>query len=255
MTILPPPRSRRCLQSPPLERVVRVDVWSDVVCPWCYIGKRRLEAALERFPHRDGVEVVFHSFELDPSAPRDSATSLVDMLATKYGMSRAKAEEMQRSVTAVAAEDGLDFHLDEAAPANTFDAHRLLHLAKARGKQEAVKEALFAAYFTEGRKVGETATLVEVGVGAGLPEADVRAVVADASAYAAEVRADENTARQYGIRGVPFFVLDEKYGISGAQPADALLAALSRAWSERPVDLAPAAACEDDACEVPPKAD
>lgn len=232
---------------------MRVDVWSDVVCPWCYIGKRRLEAALERFPHRDEVEVVFHSFELDPSAPKESSANLVDLLAKKYGMPRQKAEEMQRNVTAVAADDGLDFHLENAAPANTFDAHRLIHFAKSRGKQEEVKEALFAAYFTEGRKVGSADTLVAVGVAAGLPEADVRAVVTDASAYAAEVRADENKARQYGIRGVPFFVLADKYGISGAQPADTLLAALSRAWSERPVEVAPGAACDDDACEVPAK--
>lgn len=231
---------------------MRVDVWSDVVCPWCYIGKRRLEAALERFPFRDRVEVVFHSFELDPSAPKQSTESMTTLLAKKYGMSPAKAEQMQAHVTSVAAEDGLAFHLGNTTPANTFDAHRLLHLAKARGKQEALKEALMAAYFTEGKRVGDADTLVAAAVSVGLDEAEARAVVTDPNAYADAVRADETRARQYGIRGVPFFVLDEKYGVSGAQPADTLLAALSRAWAERPPEATPdGAVCDDDACAVP----
>ena len=230
---------------------MRVDVWSDVVCPWCYIGKRRLEAALERFPHRERVEVVFHSFELDPSAPKVNTMPLSEMLAKKYGMSKAKADEMQAHVTSVAAQDGLDFHLEKAAPENTFDAHRLIHLAKARGKQDAVKEALMAAYFVRGERVGDAGTLTTIGVEAGLDEAEVRAALADASAYAAAVREDEAKAQQFGIRGVPFFVLDEKYGVSGAQPAEALLAALSRAWMERPPEAAAGAVCDDDACDVP----
>ncbi len=230
---------------------MRVDVWSDVVCPWCYIGKRRLEAALERFPHRDRVEVVYHSFELDPNAPKQATMPMNELLAKKYGMSPAQAAQMQAQVTATAAQDGLDFHLDKAAPTNTFDAHRLLHLANARGKQAALKEALMAAYFTEGRHVADADTLASVAVAAGLDEAEVRATLADPRAYADAVRADEGRARQYGIRGVPFFVLDEKYGVSGAQPAETLLAALSRAWSERPPEVADGATCDDDACEVP----
>lgn len=227
---------------------MRVDVWSDVVCPWCYIGKRRLEAALARFPERERVEVVFHSFELDPSSPKQSTMPLGELLAKKYGMSRAQADQMQARVTGVAAEDGLEFHLDEAAPENTLDAHRVLHLAAARGKQAAVKEALMRAYFTEGRRVGDPATLHAVAVEAGLDAEEVRGTLADPTAYAEAVRADQARARQYGITGVPFFVIAEKYGVSGAQPAETLLAALSRAWTERPPEAGAGEVCDDDGC-------
>lgn len=230
---------------------MRVDVWSDVVCPWCYIGKRRLEAALERFPHRDRVEVVYHSFELDPTAPKQASMPLVEMLSKKYGVPRERAEEMQREVTRVAAADGLEFRFEDCAPENTFDAHRLLHFAKAKGKQAELKEALLAAYFTEGKRVGSADTLVAAAVAVGLDEAEARGVVGDPAAHAGEVRADEARARQYGIRGVPFFVLDEKYGVSGAQPAETLLAALSRAWTERPPEATAGPSCDDDACAVP----
>lgn len=231
---------------------MRIDVWSDVVCPWCYIGKRRLEAALERFPHRDRVEVVYHSFELDPQAPRQSALSLYEMLARKYGMTRERAEEMQREVTRVAADDGLEFNLAGCVPENTFDAHRLLQFARSKGRQGALKEALLAAYFTAGKRVGSGETLLDAAVAAGLDAAEARAVLNDPAAHAAEVRADEARAREYGIRGVPFFVLDERYGVSGAQSAEALLASLSRAWSERPpAATAEGPACDDDGCALP----
>ena len=211
---------------------MRVDVWSDVVCPWCYIGKRRLEAALERFPERAAVNVVFHSFQLDPSAPSRSDVSLLDMLARKYGTSPAQAAEMQARVTGVAAEAGLTFRLEAAAPENTFDAHRLLHLAAERGVQPELKEALMHAYFCEGRRVADPATLAAIAVAVGLDAAEVSRVLGEPAAFADAVRADEQAARRYGVRGVPFFVLGQKYGVSGAQSADTLLAALSRAWSE-----------------------
>lgn len=231
---------------------MQVDVWSDVVCPWCYIGKRRLEAALADFPNRDQVEVVFHAFELDPQAPKVATMTLEQLLAKKYGMSPAKVAQVQEQVTRTAAADGLDFHLDRARPENTFDAHRLIALGRSLGKQAAVKEAFMNGYFVAGKRVGDGPSLRALAVEAGLPADAVDRVLADATLHADEVRRDEATARKNNIRGVPFFVVDGKYGISGAQPADVLKGALARAWAERPVEaLAPAQTCVDDACGVP----
>jgi predicted DsbA family dithiol-disulfide isomerase len=211
---------------------VRIDIWSDVVCPWCYIGKRRIEAALERFPHRDDVELVFHAFQLDPSAPRTAEHSLTEMLSKKYGMPVAQAAEMEARVSAVAAEDGLEFHFEAARPSNTFDAHRLIAWAKTKDRQADMKERLLAAYFTEGKRVGEVDTLVALAAELGLDAEEARTVLTG-NAFATEVRADIEQAQRYNIRGVPFFVVDQKFGVSGAQPADALLAAMSRAWGEQ----------------------
>jgi predicted DsbA family dithiol-disulfide isomerase len=227
---------------------MQVDVWSDVVCPWCYIGKRRLESALAGFADRDGVTVVFHAFELDPTSPKVAESNLDEMLARKYGMSKQRVAELQQQVTRTAAADGLDFHLERARPENTFDAHRLIALAKAHGLQAQVKEALMKAYFVDGGRVGDAPTLRSIAVGAGLPADAVDAVLADPSRHADEVRADERQARELGIRGVPFFVVDGKYGISGAQPAEVLRGALTKAWSERPVEVAAGVACEGEVC-------
>ncbi len=212
---------------------MQVDVWSDVVCPWCYIGKRRLEAALADFPNRDQVAVVFHAFELDPQAPKVSTMTLEQLLAKKYGMSAEKVEQVQAQVTRTAAADGLDFHLDRARPANTFDAHRLIALAKSLGKQAAVKEAFMNGYFVNGQRVGDGPTLRALAIEAGLPADATDRVLADPTLHADEVRRDEAEARKNNIRGVPFFVIDGKYGISGAQPADVLKGALAKAWAER----------------------
>jgi len=215
---------------------VKVEIWSDVVCPWCYIGKRRFEEALARFPHRDRVEVVWRSFELDPHAESVRAAGEgpehADVLASKYGMSRTQAEAAIGNVTRAAAAEGLDFHLDASLRSNTFDAHRVIHLAAARDVQGAVKERLMRAYFSEGEPVGDRDTLVRLAAEAGLDAADVEKVL-DTEEHADAVRADEAEARALGITGVPFFVVDRKYGVSGAQPADQLLAVLERAWSER----------------------
>jgi predicted DsbA family dithiol-disulfide isomerase len=239
---------------------VKVEIWSDVVCPWCYIGKRRFEAALARFPHREQVEVVWRSFELDPHAESVRAAGEgphhADLLAAKYAMSRAQAEAAIGSVTQAAAGEGLDFHLDVSLRSNTFDAHRLIHLAAARGLQGAVKERLMRAYFCEGAPVGDRDTLVRLAAEAGLDAADVERVL-DTDEHADAVRADEAEARALGITGVPFFVVDRAYGVSGAQPADQLLAVLERAWSERaPLTLVGGAgsgtdeACGPDGCPV-----
>src|SRR5580700_1866861 len=208
---------------------MEIEIWSDVVCPWCYIGKRRFERALAAFDHRGEVNVTWRSFQLDPSAPATSEGDPVERLAAKYGMSRAQAEAAQARVTQNAAGEGLDFHLDKAQTGNTFDAHRLIHYANAAGKQGAMKERLMAAYFVEGSAIGDRDVLLRLAVEVGLEEAGARAVL-EGDAYAADVRHDELEARQLGINGVPFFVLDRAYGVSGAQPADTLRGAMQEAW-------------------------
>jgi predicted DsbA family dithiol-disulfide isomerase len=231
---------------------LRVDVWSDIACPWCYVGKRRLEAALEKFPHRDAVEVVWRAFELDPAAPPERSTDVgyAERIAKKYGCSVKEAEGMVTRMTDVAATDGLDFHFERIRPGNTFDAHRVLHLALERGKQDAVKERLLLAYMTEGAAIGDPETLVRLAAEAGLEAEEVRATLAS-DAFAREVRDDEDEARQLGISGVPFFVFAGKLAVSGAQPAELLLRALTQSWKEleaKPEIFAAGAVCGPDGC-------
>ncbi len=232
---------------------MRVEIWSDVVCPWCWIGKRRFERALAEFPHRDRVEVVWRSFELDPSAPTERTGDLVDHLADKYGVARPEAESMIERMTATAARDGLEFRLDVARSGSTFDAHRLLHLAAERARQHEVKERLFAAYLSEGRIIGDRDTLLDVAKDAGLDVTEARAVL-DGDGYADAVRADEGEAAAFGITGVPFFVFDRRYGVSGAQPAGLLREVLDTVWAESSpltvVGPAAAAGCEGDSCAI-----
>ncbi len=233
---------------------MKIEIWSDVVCPWCYVGKRRLEQALAAFPHRDEVEVVWRSFELDPQAPSERTGDYAALLAAKYGFSLERGQQMVDTMTATAAQDGLDFRFDRARVGNTFDAHRLLHLAAERRVQDAVKERLMRATFTDGEPVGDVETLVRLGAEAGLDADEARDVLAS-DRYADEVRADELQARAYGISGVPFFVVDGRYGVSGAQPAAALREVLETAWTEsRAVTLVPAGSaapgCDDDSCAV-----
>ncbi|MDP9779149.1 putative DsbA family dithiol-disulfide isomerase [Nakamurella flavida] len=235
---------------------VNIDIWSDVVCPWCYIGKRRFETAVAAFPHADELQIRWHSFQLDPSAPAEEAGTQAERLSAKYGTGLAQAEKMLTDMTGTAAAEGLDFHFDRLCGGNTFDAHRLLHLAWARGVQSDLEERLFDATFSRGLPVGDHATLTELAVEAGLDRDEVSAVLAGDD-YATDVRADLAQARQFGITGVPFFVIDGKYGVSGAQPAELLGQALTQAWSERqPAPLAMVAAagsapgCEGDSCTV-----
>lgn len=224
---------------------MQVEIWSDVVCPWCYIGKRRFEAALANFKQRDQVEVVWKSFELDPHAPSTSEDTLNQMLARKYGMSEEKAAAANQRVTTLAAQEGLDYHLDQAHPGNTFDAHRLIHFAASRGLQGEMKERLMHAYFSEGQPIGDRETLVKLGAEVGLDAAEARAVLAG-NEYSDEVNADKREASLLGISGVPFFVIDEKYGISGAQPTELFQQALEQAWSEsHPLIQVRASSAED----------
>ena len=234
---------------------MKVEIWSDVVCPWCYIGKRRFEAALTRFEHRDEVEVVWRSFELDPTAPQHRQEGLDEHLAAKYRMPLEDARRMQEHMTATAAGGGLDFRFDIARSGNTFDAHRLIHLALKRGVQDAVKERLMRAYYSEGEAVGDPDTLVRLVTEAGLDADEARATLASEQ-FADEVRADEQEAAALGISGVPFFVVDRRYGVSGAQSADVLLQVLRQAWAEaHPLTMvggraASGEACVDGSCAV-----
>lgn len=233
---------------------LRIDIWSDIACPWCYIGKRRLEQALARFPHRDEVEIAWRAFELDPSAPRvrDHAQSYAERLARKYGTDRAQAQAMIDRMVDTAAGDGIAMRFDHIRPGNTFDAHRLLHLAHDRGVQDALKERLLRAYLTEGQAIGEPEVLRPLACEVGLDDREVRDVLGG-DRYASEVRQDEALARELGITGVPFFVLAGRLGVSGAQPADVLLGALGRAWSElHATEIEPivdGAACGPDGCD------
>ena len=209
-----------------------IEIWSDIACPWCYVGKRRFEAALAEFEHRDDVAVTWRSFELDPTAPAQRSVDSATHLAEKYGMSRDEALARQRSLAEVAAGDGLDMRADLVRGANTFDAHRLVQLAKAHDVQDAMKERLMRAYHTEGESIGDAATLVRLALEVGLPEDDVRDVLAT-DRYATDVREDESTAMALGITAVPFFVVDRRMGAAGAHPAEALGELLRRGWEAR----------------------
>ncbi len=217
---------------------MRVEIWSDVVCPWCYVGKRNFEAALAQFEHRDDVEVTWRAFELDPSAPSEREGDYATHLARKYGMSVEQAQQMIETMTATGAAAGAVLDFSKARPGNTFDAHRLIHLAGERGVQAAVKERLLRATLGEGEPIGDRGVLVRLAVEAGLP-AEEAAAVLESDTYAAEVRAEEDLAFELGISAVPYFVIDRTFGVPGAQPPDVILRALRRAWekSPRPLEL------------------
>jgi len=236
---------------------IKVDIWSDIACPWCYIGKRRLETALASFPQRDRVDVVWHSFELDPSAARVNPMHARENLAAKYGETQAGAQRMLDHMTGVAADEGLAFDFGALRLTNTFQGHQLVHLAAEHGLQDAVKERLLKAYLSEGENLGDVDTLERLAGDVGLDGAVVRAAL-ESQAYARAVRDDEAQAQAYGISGVPFFVLNGAYGVSGAQPAEVLLSALDRVWREQgplqligETDSETDEGCEDGSCAVP----
>ncbi len=231
-----------------------VDIWSDIACPWCYVGKRRLETALDAFPRRALVEITWRAFELDPSAPRalPEGVSYAARLAKKYGTSVTQADGMIQRMTEVAAADGLDFRFDRIRSGNTFDAHQLLQLAARQGLQGALKERFLHAYFTEGEPIGDAETLVRLAAEVGLDADEARSALTTGT-FAAEVRAEEDEARALGITGVPFFVVAGRYAVSGAQPAELLLRALEKALGEQlkhaPEDLLDeGAACGPAGC-------
>ncbi len=230
---------------------LRLDIWSDIACPWCYIGKRHLEQALATFEHAADVEIVWRAFELDPDAPklRDGRESYAERIAKKYGVSVAQGQQMIDRVIGAGERAGLAFRYDLVKGGNTLDAHRLLHWALEHGKQGDLKERMLRAYMTEGAAISDRATLATLAGDVGLDAGEARAVL-DSDRYIAEVRADERLARELGISGVPFFVMAGKVGVSGAQPAELLRDALAKAWSEQQVALPDAVACGPDGCAI-----
>ena len=208
-----------------------VEIWSDVVCPWCYIGKRRFEAALERFEHREEVTVMWRSFELDPDASRDVHGTAAERLAGKFGMSQERALQLHAEMEERAAGEGLEYHMDQTKGGNSFDAHRMIHLAATYGHQADAKERLLRAYFTEGESLGVWDTLVRLMEEVGVDPEEARSAL-QLEKFSEDVREDEALAQQLGIQGVPFFVFDRRYALSGAQPAETMLTALERAWEE-----------------------
>lgn len=226
-----------------------VEIWSDIACPWCYVGKRRFEAALAGFEHRDHVRVTWRSFELDPGAPAERPLDPATHLAEKYGMSLEQARTMQDQMTATAATEGLEFRFDRARGGATFDAHRLVHLAAAHGRQDAMKERLLRGYFTEGELMSDRAALKRMAAEVGLDADEVGATLAG-DGFAAEVREDERTAAALGISAVPFFVVDRALGAAGAQPPELLAGLLQQGWDARPAIpvVATGEACGPDGC-------
>ncbi len=226
-----------------------VQIWSDVVCPWCAIGKARFDRALQDFEHADEVTVRWRSFELDPQAPATRDGDYATMLAAKYRTSTEQAQGMIDRMTQSAADEGLHFDFSIARPGNTFDAHRVIHLAQARGLQQQVKDRFLRGYHSEGAAIGLHEEIQRLAVEAGLDEVEVKEVLAG-DAYAADVRADEAQAMEYGISGVPFFVIDGRYGVSGAQPPEMILEALRKAWPAQPLLDVMAPPADGDACGI-----
>ncbi len=226
---------------------MRVEIWSDVVCPFCYIGKKRFEDALQQFNQKENVEIIWRSFQLDPDGDPAPGTSLNQYLAQRKGISLAEAEQMNAYVSNTAKEAGLDFQLEKAIIGNTYNAHRLLHLAKEHNVQTAVKEALLKAYFTEGKNINDTTVLLAIATAAGIHK-EVATAVLNNEQYAQDVQHDQLRAQQIGVRGVPFFVFNNKYAVSGAQATDVFAEVLQKVWEEeQPVTVL---ATDNAACAV-----
>lgn len=236
---------------------MRIEIWSDVVCPWCYIGKRRLEKALATFEHADEVVITWRSYQLDPSAPTEPTHTVAEWLGAKYGGGADGGRQMIDRVEAVAAEEGLLFRHHSSLRVNTLDAHRLIHLALADGGPELqgrLKEALLSAYFVETVNVADHHELTRIAIEVGLEPARIAEVLAG-TAYADAVEQDIREAASLGANGVPFYVIDRKFGVSGAQAAEAFTGVLERAWAESHPTLvglveAPANVCGPDGCAV-----
>jgi predicted DsbA family dithiol-disulfide isomerase len=211
--------------------IMKIEIWSDLVCPFCYIGKRRFEEALKKFPAKDKIKIEWKSFLLDPHSKPIDGKTIHEALAAKKGWTIEQAKSIGEQVTEMAAEVGLDYQFDRVIPANTFDAHRLTHLALQHGLQDKAEEILFHAYFTEGKNLSDLESLVQIGVEIGLNEDEVRGTLLS-DAFVEDVKSDAFEAEQLGIRGVPFFVFDRKYAVSGAQPVEVFENALNNAWKE-----------------------
>lgn len=236
---------------------MKIEVWSDVVCPFCYIGKRRLEEALEQFPHRDQVEVEFKSYQLDPNTPPYTGASYYDSMKAKFG-SVEQVKQMTDNLATQAKSVGLDFDFENAKQANTFDAHRISKFAKAHGKDAEISEKLLQAHFVDGKDVGDAETLANIAAEVGLDRDEALAAFEDKDVFSDEVNADIEEARLFGITGVPYFIINRKYAISGAQPPETFMQAIEKVWEEESVvpafeDLSSSDtdACGPDGCDVP----
>ena len=231
---------------------MNVEIWSDVMCPFCYIGKRKFEKALEQFPHKDEIKIIWKSFQLDPNTITDPSLNTIENLRLKKGWSKEQANETIAHVSDIAKQVGLNFNFDKAVVANSFDAHRLSHLAKKYNKQNELEEKLFSAYFTEGKNTADYETLLKIAEEIGMDKIEASTVL-KGNEFSNEVHQDVEQAQQIGVRGVPFFVLNQKYAISGAQESETFLQALNKAYVEiKPVDLSSedAAICGPDGCEI-----
>lgn len=223
---------------------MELEIWSDIACPWCYIGKRRMETALAEFEHSDEVSITWRSFELDPSAPAEVPGSAVEHIASKYGISLDQAQSAEARLTGEAAGEGLDYHLDRQRLGSTFDGHRLIHLAAQHGLADQMKERLLRARMTEGALISDHDLLRQAAREVGLPDDEVEQLLSS-DRFADAVRADERMAQEFGISGVPMFVVDRRFGASGAQPPEQLLALLRHGWENREGALQPVAAAND----------
>ncbi len=234
---------------------MKIEIWSDVACPWCYIGKRRFETALNGFAHKDSVDVQWRSYQLDPTLPEHYHGTELDYLVERKGMDRGQLLGMLDHVMEQGEGEGLHYKFDDVIVANSFTAHELLHLAKSHDSGDAVKEALLSAHFEHGVDIGSREALVAIGTDAGLSARDINEAL-DSGKFADDVRHDIAEARAIGVTGVPFFVIDRKYGISGAQPAEVFSQALEQAWQEaNPLTMvasggSDAEACGPDGCAI-----
>ncbi|GLY10718.1 DsbA family oxidoreductase [Pseudobacillus badius] len=240
---------------------MEIVIWSDFVCPFCYIGKRRLEEALAGVSFKEQVTIRFKSYELAPDAPKEASESIHEMLAKKYGMSVEQAKATNASIAEQAKEAGLTFNFEQMKPVNTLDAHRLAKFAAEKGKGAEITEQLLKAYFTDSLILSDAQVLANIAAAVGLDEKEALSFL-QGSRLTEDVRADEAEARQLGVQGVPFFVLNNKYAVSGAQPVDVFKSALQQVWEEengKPVlkdlseEASSGAACTDESCEVSDK--
>ncbi len=228
---------------------MKIEIWSDVMCPFCYIGKRRFEAALQQFPHKDEVEIEWKSFQLNPALVTDTTISSAQYLADKKGVTNDYAHQMHNHVTQMAAEEGLTYNLDKAVVANSFDAHRFAHLAKQNGLGIEAEEALFKAYFTDSKNISDHDILAQLGESIGLNADEIKAALAT-DKFAGDVNFDIAEAQRLGINAVPFFVMDRKYGVSGAQAVQVFLQTLEKAYSEWAATKPQMDVIKGDSCEV-----
>ena len=210
---------------------MKIEIWSDVICPFCYIGKRNFEAALEQFADKKNIEVIWKSFQLDPTIPEVATESYADYLVKRKGMAVEQVQGMLANVTKMATQVGLDYHLDQSVIVNSLKAHQLIQFAKSKKLGNEAEERLFRAFFTEGKNIADTETLIQLGKDFGLDESEIKASLEDEK-YKYEITQDIQEAQNIGVTGVPFFVFDRKYAVSGAQPAEAFLETLNKSFTE-----------------------